>query len=88
MAIFHMIFIAPPKASQAQSRVPNINFDIWIFWGDPINIPRKIANRRQSAFSLVAYIKCIARALEIPCSGKFGIIKIAMSFQEFQYYQF
>ena len=30
------------------------------FGGDPINIPRKIDNERQSSFSFVAYVKCIA----------------------------
>jgi hypothetical protein len=38
------------SAPQNHSRVSNINFDIWNCWGDPINIPWKIAKGRQSSF--------------------------------------
>ena len=40
------------SAPQAHSRVSNINFDIWIFRGDRINIQWKFAEERQSFFQL------------------------------------
>jgi hypothetical protein len=49
------------NAPQAHSRVSNINFDIWI-WGDPLHIPLKITEGRQSSFPLGVYVEGIARA--------------------------
>jgi hypothetical protein len=37
------------NAPQAHSRVSNINFDIWIWGGDPFHIPLKITEGRQSS---------------------------------------
>jgi hypothetical protein len=37
--------------------VSNINFDIWIWGGDPFHIPLKITEGRQSSLPLGVYVE-------------------------------
>jgi hypothetical protein len=70
---------------QAQSRVSNINFDIWkkIVDGEvSINIPWKIYQGRQSSFPLGALIKGIARVfIWRKCLGGIMHLKPTAGFQ-------
>ena len=66
------------SAPQTHCGLSNINFDIFgFFWGaDPINISWKIANGRQSSFSLGVYIKGIVQAFNwLMCLGGFLHLK-------------
>jgi hypothetical protein len=56
-----------------------VKYQLWyldFFWRDPINIPWKSVNGRQSSFSLGVYVKGIARAFNwLMCLGRFLYLK-------------
>ena len=63
------------NAPQAHSRGSNFNFDIWIWGGNPMHIPWKITEGRQSSLPLGVYVEGIARAFNwLKCLG--GIIHL------------
>jgi hypothetical protein len=54
----------------------------WFFWGDPINIPRKFGNGRQSSFSIGVYVKGITREFNwLKWLGGFQHIKPTVGWQ-------